>query len=134
MSRSLEDKNFDNILLEAIDEAFLVLGESVKKSFYNCLEQRFYISRQDILFRLDDFSDALERIFGIASKHVEILIMKKLCQKIECCCEWKGPNWLVPNITLLQYISLARLSFEENKGKIGEFEVIIDAAEQKQQV
>lgn len=127
-----EGKKFEKILLEAIDEAFLTLGKSVKKAIYYNLEQKFIIPRRDIPYRLDDFSDALEQIFGVASKHLEILIMKELHEKIVCYYEWNGPSWLVPDLTFTQYVKMLRLCFED-KGKIGELEVWIDAEEKQKQ-
>ena len=76
MNRNNGRKKFETVLVEAVDEAFSTLGESVKTSIYFHLEHKFIIPKQDIPYRIDDFSDALERIFGIAAKHLEILIMK----------------------------------------------------------
>ena len=90
------------------------------------------IARQDIPYSIDNFSDALERIFGLGARHLEILIMKKLHEKITCFYEWNGPSWLVPDLTFRQYVELMRLCYED-KGKIGEVEVWIDAEEKQEQ-
>jgi len=125
-------KKFDTILLEAVDEAFSSLGEVAKASIYFHLEFKFIIPKQDIPYRLDDFSDALEQIFGVAAKHLEILIMKKLHEKISCFYEWNGPNWLVPDLTFMQYAELMRVHFE-NKGESVKLEVWVDAEEKQKQ-
>jgi hypothetical protein len=125
-------KKFEQILLDSIDEAFSTLGESVKKSIYFHLEHKFMIARQDIPYSIDNFSDALERIFGLGARHLEILIMKKLHEKITCFYEWNGPSWLVPDLTFRKYVELMRLCYED-KGKIGEVEVWIDAEEKQEQ-
>jgi hypothetical protein len=132
LNKNGERKKFETVLLEAIDEAFSTLGQRVKNLIYFHLEQTFIIPRQDIPYRIDDFSDALEQIFGIAAKYLEILIMKKLHEKVPCFYEWKGPNWLVPNLTFRRYVELLRISYD-NKGKIGKLEVWIDAAEKQKQ-
>jgi hypothetical protein len=132
LAGNYKGKKFEQILLEAVDEAFLALGEPVKASIYSHLAARFIVPRQDIPYRIDDFSDALEKIFGAASKQLEILIMKTLHSKINAYSVWNGPNWLIPNITFAQYIEMARVCFEEGAGKIGELEVYIDAEKQKQ--
>ena len=95
MNRNNGRKKFDAVLLEAIDDAFSTLGENVKTSLYFHLEHKLIIPKQDIPYRIDDFSDALELIFGVAAKRLEILIMKKLHEKISCLYEWNGPSWLV---------------------------------------
>jgi hypothetical protein len=96
------------------------------------LENKFMIARQNIPYRIDDFSDALERIFGLGARHLEILIMKKLHEKVTCSYKWTGPNWLVPDLTFRKYVELMRLCYEDT-GKIGEAEVWIDAGEKQEQ-
>jgi hypothetical protein len=125
-------KKFEVVLLEAMDDAFSSLGENVKASIYFHLEHKFVISKQDIPYRIYDFSAALERIFGTAAKHLEILIMKKLNEKITCSYEWEGPRWLVPDLTFKQYVELSRLGYDD-KGKIGEVEVWVNAEEKQKQ-
>ena len=119
-------------MLNSIDEAFSSLGDRAKASIYIYLEQKLVLSKQEIPFRIDDFSNALETIFGIAAKQLEILIMKKLYEKITCSYKWNGPRWLVPNLTFTQYVELLRLRYED-KGKIGGLEVWIDAGEKQKQ-
>jgi hypothetical protein len=133
LKRNDKHKKFETVLLEAIDEAFSTLGESVKKSIYFHMENKFIIPRQDIPYKINDFSDGLEKIFGTAAKHLEILIMKKLHEKIICFYEWTSPSWLVPNLTFSQYVELLRLSYDD-KWKTGEIEVLVNAEEQKQHV
>ena len=132
MNRNDRCEKFEDVLLEAVDEAFSSLGESVKASIYFHLEHKFILPKQDIPYRIDDFSDALERIFGMATKHLEILIMKKLHDKITCFYQWNGPSWLVPDLTFMQYVELLRLCYEE-KEKTVEVEVWINAEEKQKQ-
>ena len=121
-------KKFEKILLEAVDEALSVLGENVKTTIYFHLEHKFFIAKQEIPYRIDDFSNALEHIFNVGARNLEILVMKKLHEKITCSYEWNGPSWLVPDLTFRQYIELLRLRYGD-KREIGDLEVIIDAEE-----
>ncbi len=132
MSRNNGCDKFEIILVEAVDDAFSTLGENVKTSIYYHLEHKLIIPKQDIPYRIEDFSDALERIFGIAAKHLEILIMKKLHEKVICHYVWRGPSWLVPDLTFMQYIELLRLHYEDSR-KIGEVEVLVNAEEKQKQ-
>jgi hypothetical protein len=125
--RKLE-KKFNDILLESIDKAFLTLGESSKSAIYFYLESKFAISRQDIPDRVHDFSDALEQIFGLAARQLEILIMKCLNEKIECTYDWVGPKWLIPDLTFSKYIKLLELCFMDKKKNL-EVEVLLDSGE-----
>jgi len=132
LSRNNGRKKFETVLLEAVDDAFSSLGENVKTPIYFHLEHTFIIPKQDIPYRIDDFSDALELIFGVAAKHLEILVMKKLHEKISCLYEWSGPSWLVPDFSFKQYVELLRLYYE-GKGKSGKLEVWINAEEKQKQ-
>ena len=129
--RKSENK-FSPILLESIDKAFLTLGKNASLSIYLHLETEFGISRQDIPIRVNDFSDALEQIFGLAASPLEILIMKFLNEKINCTYNWVGPSWLVPDLTFTKYVKLLELWCEDT-GRIGEVEVILDDGERQEQ-
>lgn len=119
-------------MLETIDEALSALGENVKKSIYFHLQRKFLINNQDIPYKIEEFSDALEQIFGLGARTLEILIMTKLHAKTNSSYKWEGPNWLVPELTFSQYVKLLKLSYENNE-KIGQVEVIVDAGEEKQE-
>jgi len=126
------ETKFATILLDSIDEALSSLGQNVKVSVYFHLESKFSVPRQDIPDRIEDFSNALEQIFGQASRQLEILIIKHLHQKINLNYKWAGPNWLVPNLTFEKYVKLARLSIE-GSGKTGKVEVMLDEGEKPKQ-
>lgn len=126
------EKNFCQILVESIDEAFLTLGENAKSSIYFYLETKCAIPKQDIPNRVDDFSDALEEIFGMAARQIEILIMKCLNQRVDCTYKWVSPKWLVPDLTFTKYVILMRLSCEETR-KNSNIEVILNAGAQQEQ-
>ena len=122
------EKKFNDILLESIDKAFLTLGENSKSAIYFHLERKFAISRQDIPDRVHDFSDALEQIFGLAARQLEILIMKCLNEKIECTYDWVGPKWLIPELTFSKYVKFLELCFIDKKKNV-EVELLLDAGE-----
>ena len=132
LDKKRQAKPFEEILIESVDEAFSCLGESAKKTIYWHLEADFFITRAEIPIRLEDFSEKLELIFGAGARHLEIMIMKKLHEKIVFFYEWDGPSWLVPNLTFNQYVKLLRLSYEDH-GKMGEIEVQVDAGEKPEQ-
>jgi hypothetical protein len=127
--------SFNKILLEAIDEALSSLGENVKTSIYFHLEETFNIKRWEISLRINDFSNALERIFGMGAKYLEIMFMKNIHDKIGVTCEWpayKWPlcKWIIPEVTFQEYIDLIKRNFEDTYKK-EEMEVLIDAHEEE---
>ncbi len=102
-------KSFEEILLEAIDEALASLGESAKQSIYYHLEEEFKIPREEIPNRVEDFADGLEKIFGIGARFLEILIMKRLYDRIGKPLEWDESKEFV----FVNYVEAARQSFKK---------------------
>jgi len=126
-------KKFEDVLQDSIDDAFSSLGEAVKASIYFHLEHKFLITRQEIPYRIEDFSDALDRIFGLGAKHLELLIMKHLYEKVNCLYRWEGPKWLVPDLTFKEYVELIKIAYADEK-RIGKVEVIVDAGDKQEQL
>jgi hypothetical protein len=76
------ETKFEEVLLEAIDEGLSLLGESSKQAIYFHLEKTFKMNRVDIPYRIEEFTDAIEKIFGTGAKILEIQIMKCLFNKV----------------------------------------------------
>lgn len=113
MAKTKKKSKFDAILLDAIDSAFTALGPNIKFSLYFNLHTKFSLPKEEIPGRIEDFTRAIETIFGQAAKPLEILIIKFLNDKVQCNYEWVGPNWLVPDLTFEEYVELARKSTEK---------------------
>jgi hypothetical protein len=77
-----KSRDFDELLLSAIDEALNSLGESVKQSIYFHIEKKFNVARNEIPENLAEFQGGLEKIFGTGARFIEILIMKNLHSKL----------------------------------------------------
>jgi hypothetical protein len=107
----LAEKAFDKLLLEAVDEALSSLGGSVKQAIYFHLENKFKMARNEIPQHVEDFADGIEKIFGLGAQFLEILIMKKLYEKIGQPLEWSENEELV----FAHYIAAARRSFKKRK-------------------
>ena len=111
------DKNFECYLLEAIDEAFSALGENVKTAIYFRVDSAFNIKKQEVPERLEDFSDALEQIFGLGARHLEIMCMKCLHSKIMAVSKLQFLEFELPEMTFLEYVCLARQIFTNGQEK-----------------
>ena len=74
--KSEYEEEFDGILLEAIDETLLSLGEPVKNTVYFHLSQNFQIEKCEIPKKINEFSDFIHKIFGAGASRVEIKFMK----------------------------------------------------------
>ena len=74
--------SFDEILLEAVEEGLMELGESSRAIVYFYVERNFSLKKTEIPKRLEDFSTAIRRIFGLGGIVMEELILKRLCEKL----------------------------------------------------
>jgi hypothetical protein len=125
MVASKENEAFEQLLVEAIDDAFCSLGESIKSSIYFHLESRFHIKRQEIPSKIEGFSDALEHVFGLGARHLEILFMKNLHAKINASCKAVEIEWNASEMTFKDYVLLMEQSFEKMQLKEEKVEVFV---------
>lgn len=77
----MRNHSFEKLLLEAVDEGLSSLGDSSKEVVYFHLSKSFNINKLDIPYKIEEFADAIEKIFGLGAKFLEILIMKRLYEK-----------------------------------------------------
>jgi len=79
-----EPKNFDQLLLDSIDEALMHLfNESAAKSIYVYMKNMCNLKREDIAKKIDVFSTSLERLLGSGALVIENLILKILSSKAQ---------------------------------------------------
>ena len=134
MAKLSQPKNFDELLLEAIDEGLSGLGEAGKASIYIHLEGIFNIRKQEIPSKLDGFSNALRRIFGLGARHLENLFVKNLQAKVGNASKLDGPSWLAQGVTFTKYVEQMKLCYKDTETeKIGKIEVLVDAGEKQEQ-
>ena len=107
--------SFEVLLLEAIDEGLSLLGESAKQVVYFHLEKNFKINRQDIPYKIKEFTDAIEKIFGNGAKILEIHIIKCLFKKVGSTFKHHPKQ---TNLEFTEYIAavkLAKNNYEDSK-------------------
>jgi hypothetical protein len=112
-------KVFEDLLVEAVDEGLASLGESAKQAIYFHLEDRFRIAKNDIPYHLEDFTDGLEKIFGLGAHFIEILIMKSLFEKIGQPLEWNQSKELV----FVEYVAAAKQGFLKREKEANAIEI-----------
>jgi hypothetical protein len=100
-------REFNELLLQAIDEALNSLGKTVSQSTYKQLKEQFDINPQDIPTKTKDFQEGLEALFGKGARFIEILIIKNLYAKTGL------PTILDKSETLefVEYVDLSRRRF-----------------------
>jgi hypothetical protein len=74
--------NFNQALLEAIDEGLSSLGKLPREAILHNLEDHFKIKKEDIPLNLTKFDDLLEKIFGSGTQYLERTIAQRLCEKL----------------------------------------------------
>jgi hypothetical protein len=116
----LAKRDFEKLLLEAVDEGLSSLGEPSKQAIYFHLERGFNIKKQEIPYRIKAFAKAIEKIFGLGANFLESLIMKRLYEKIGGAFEWHEPT----DFAFTEYVAVARRSFEEKNGIIRAEELV----------
>lgn len=79
---AIQARSFERILLDAVDESLLVLGEEPRATMYSLLRSRHSINEKEIPNRLGDFSSSIRKILGAGGPVVERLIVRKLCQQL----------------------------------------------------
>lgn len=109
----MASKTFEELLLEAVDDALASLGDSAKQAIYYHLEKKFKITKDEIPKRLKEFAEGLEKIFGVGARFIEILIMKKLYSHIGTPLEWDESKELV----FVDYVEAARRCFQKGKAR-----------------
>lgn len=112
----LRNRSFEKLLLEAVDEGLSSLGDSSKQVIYFYLKNTFKINKRDIPYKIEEFADAVEKIFGLGAKFLEILIMKCLYEKVGQVFEY---NQEQEDLVFTEYVAAVKQSFLKKKKQEG---------------
>jgi len=107
----LSRKDFDKLLLEAVDEGLSSVGESSKQAIYFHLEKSFSIKREEIPCKIEVFEHSIKRIFGLGADFLEVLIMKRIHEKVGGRFKWRRSQ----DFTFAEYVAAARRSYLARK-------------------
>lgn len=116
------EEEFDDILLEAIDETLSSLGEPVKNAVYFHLQNNFSINKNEIPKKISEVSDIIHKMFGSGAGRLEIKFMKTLYSKINVSVQWpeyEAPlsTWVIADMTFIEYVNNMRQNYEANAKK-----------------
>ena len=75
-------ETFKRVLLEAVDEGLLTLGESGREAVYFHLQNLYGVKKDEVPDKLEEFADGLRKIFGLGAAVIEKAIIKSLYGKI----------------------------------------------------
>ena len=106
------NREFNKLVLEAVDEALSSLGESAKQAIYSYMMKTCKIKRSEIPSKIEDVTHALEQIFGDGARLIEIQIMKALYQKVGDAFVYSPKK---DELTFVKYVEAARLSDKSSR-------------------
>ena len=102
------NRSFENILLDAIDEGLSSVSVSAREAIYFHLKKTFNIEKRDIPYKIEEFDEAMEKIFGVGAKTLKILIMKRLCKEVGQNVEYNRKS---KDLVFTEYIRAAKQTF-----------------------
>ncbi len=85
--QKITEQEFNDLFIASIDEALSALGEGAKTAIYYHIEKKFNIKKQEIPTHLTSFVEAIEKLFGLGSKPLELMLMQKLHAKLNTNCK-----------------------------------------------
>lgn len=120
--KSPREEQFDEFLVEAIDETLSSLGEAVKSTVYQHLEDDFNIPKNEIPQKIKEFSEIIHKIFRLGASRLEIKFMKSLNSKLKANTElpeyeWPLSKWIVMEVSFTDYIKKMRVDYEKQGNK-----------------
>jgi hypothetical protein len=77
-AQATERSSFDQMLQEAVDSAFSILGSQAKTVLCSYLENSRGITLQELSTQIEAFADTVEQIFGESARLLEIRIIQNL--------------------------------------------------------
>lgn len=78
----MNPENFKKVLIEAVDNGLLTLGESPRSAIYFHLERNWQLKKEEIPEKVEKFLEGLANIFGPGSRVVEKVIVKDLYTRL----------------------------------------------------
>jgi hypothetical protein len=107
----LLQNDFERLLQEAVDEGLSALGDSARQAIYYHLESNFGIRKEEIPGRVEAFAEAIMQIFGPGATFLEILIMKRLHEKVRL----NLREHSFQSLEFTEYVAMAKQSFAKRK-------------------
>ena len=107
-TQKITEQDFNRLFIDVIGETFSSLGESAKTAIYYHLGQKFRIKKDEMSVRVDTFAQALDRLFGIGNRPLEVILMRKLHTKVKTA----SKPIILMDVTLPKYAN----AFNQNLG------------------
>jgi hypothetical protein len=114
--KEITSRQFDNFLIESIDETLTLLGATVKNEFLLRLQVNFNMEKNDIPQRLEEFMSILHKIFNLGASRLELKFLRNLDLKIpsgsKCIvADWSVSTWIEKDASFVKLINDKRQEF-----------------------
>ena len=76
------ENKYDTVIIDAIEDSLSSFKSFEKQEVYFFLETTFNISKKEIPQKMEDFGNALEKIFGVGARLIEIRIIKSIHKRV----------------------------------------------------
>jgi hypothetical protein len=93
---------FSKLLLEAVDHGLLMLGETARQAIYDCIENSYQITRDQIPEKLEGIHGALTDLLGKGGNLIEMVAAERLYRTLNLTFE-PNDNW-----ALVDYVNHAK--------------------------
>jgi hypothetical protein len=97
-----DSREFSRLLLEAVDRALLVLGETARQAIYDCIGSSYQITREEIPEKLEVLHGALTDLLGKGGNMVERVAAENLYRTLRLNFE-PNDDWV-----LVDYVNHAK--------------------------
>jgi len=78
-----QSTTIEDAMSRATDYGLMVLGETVRRTIYQCLESKYQLKREEIPKKLDTFHEALEGLLGAGARLIERQIARNLYSRLD---------------------------------------------------
>jgi len=75
-------QKFRKLLLDAVDHGLLMLGEKARQAIYDCIENSYQITRDQIPEKLEVVHGALTDLLGKGGSMVETIVAERLYKSL----------------------------------------------------
>jgi len=112
LQRPQVDKEFNDVLVESIDETLtVILDRATVDALYAYLQKIHSISRDEVPYKLDILSTTLEKLFGAGAPSMTKAIARRFYLKLGL--RFTGN----PSRTLLEYVHEAKKQLQNGSSK-----------------
>jgi hypothetical protein len=111
-NKNTPPNDFDNLLIEAIDETLSTLGTFSKTAIYAHLKKKYNIEKHELPKKIKEFSIALDTLFSLGARQLETMVMKNLQTKTREKKDRKNITLIASSAVFQEFVATEKEVFE----------------------